>query len=232
VSIGAAASDSFYVFIAVYGLTRFYSFYKPAIPYLFLIGSVFFIYLSHKIYNTRINLEQLEEDPHVPEKISKKERGGFYTGFMINLLNPTLFLSGLISAFFVISFVASLGLDTGGLNLHMDANMKEISSIEGKEIAKDEPMALEALKKFQNSNGKAKEHHQTYPPYFHTIISICYALFIAIGGILWFRLFVWVLTRYRKKINFRVLSALIKAFGVILFMLGLYFAYLGGKILL
>jgi threonine/homoserine/homoserine lactone efflux protein len=114
VSIGAATSDSLYVFIAVYGLTRFYSFYKPAIPYLFLIGSLFFIYLSHKIYNTKIDLEQLEEETHVPEKIRNRDRGGFYTGFMINLLNPTLFLSGLISAFFVISFVASLGLNTGG----------------------------------------------------------------------------------------------------------------------
>lgn len=231
VSIGAATSDSLYVFIAVYGLTRFYSFYKPAIPYLFLIGSLFFIYLSHKIYNTKIDLEQLEEETHVPEKIRNRDRGGFYTGFMINLLNPTLFLSGLISAFFVISFVASLGLNTGGLNLHMNANMKEISSIEGKEISKDEPMAFEALKKIQNNNGNNVEH-KTYPSYFHAIISICYALFIALGGMIWFRLFVWILNRYRKKINFKVLSVLIKAFGLILFLLGLYFGYLGGKILL
>jgi threonine/homoserine/homoserine lactone efflux protein len=228
VCLGASIADSIYVFIAVYGLTKFYSFYKPAIPYLLVIGSVFFIFLSRKIYNTKLDLETIEE-PHVPEKISKRDGGGFYTGFMINLLNPTLFLSGLISAFFVISFVASLGLSTGGLNLHMDKNMQEISSIEGKELLSDETLAIEALKKFQDQKKAVVKKEQEYPPAFHTIISLCYAVFISLGSLLWFQFLSWLLTRYRKKINIKFLSVLIRGFGIILFLLGIYFGYLGVK---
>jgi threonine/homoserine/homoserine lactone efflux protein len=229
ICLGASVADSIYVFIAVYGLTKFYSFYKPAIPFLLVIGSVFFIFLSRKIFNTKLDLENLKDESHVPKKISRRDRGGFYTGFMINLLNPTLFLSGLISAFFVISFVASLGLNTGGLNLHMDKNMKEISSIEGKELLNDETLAIEALKKFQDQNHITIKKEQDYPPPFHTVISLCYALFVSLGGLLWFQFLSWLLTRYRRKINLRFLGILIKAFGIILFLLGIYFGYLGIK---
>ena len=34
VTMGASLADLVYVFIAVFGLTRFFSLYKPAIPYL------------------------------------------------------------------------------------------------------------------------------------------------------------------------------------------------------
>ena len=65
------------------------------------------------------------------EKIEKREKGGFYTGLMINFLNPTLFIGSLTSSFFVITLVASLGFHTGGLAGRIDQNVKEISRIEG-----------------------------------------------------------------------------------------------------
>ena len=44
-TIGASLADLFYVFIAVYGLTRFFSVYKPVIPYITGFGSLFIIFI-------------------------------------------------------------------------------------------------------------------------------------------------------------------------------------------
>jgi len=134
VSIGAFIADFTYVFIAVFGLTKLYSFYKPAIPYIFAVGSLFFFYLGYRIIRTKIDIENLEDKSHLTEKIQKKEKGAFYTGFMINFLNPTLFIGVLTSSFFVISLIASLGLNTGGLAGKMDENVEKISNIEGRKI--------------------------------------------------------------------------------------------------
>ncbi|MCX6326482.1 MAG: LysE family transporter, partial [Bacteroidia bacterium] len=49
VSLGASIADFTYVFIAVFGLTKLYSLYKPAVPYIFSAGSIFFFYLGYKI---------------------------------------------------------------------------------------------------------------------------------------------------------------------------------------
>jgi threonine/homoserine/homoserine lactone efflux protein len=103
VSIGSSVADFSYVFIAVYGLTKLYSFYKPAIPYIFILGSLFFFYLGYKIIKTKIDIEHLEDKSHLAEKIERHDKGAFYTGFMINFLNPTLFIAVLTSSFFVIT---------------------------------------------------------------------------------------------------------------------------------
>ena len=46
VSLGASFADFTFVFIAVFGLTKLYSLYTPAIPYMFAAGSLFFFYLG------------------------------------------------------------------------------------------------------------------------------------------------------------------------------------------
>src|ERR1035438_5092379 len=96
-TIGASFADFFYVFIAVFGLTKLYTYYKPFIPYLLLAGAIFLVYIGYKIFRTKIDIEHLDDTSHLTEKIRKKERGGFYTGFMLNFLNPTLFLGWLAS---------------------------------------------------------------------------------------------------------------------------------------
>lgn len=230
INFGAAFADFIYVFIAVYGLTRLYSFYKPAIPYLFLIGSVFFIILGIKVFRTPVDIEHFEGKSHVAEKILNKEKGGLYTGFMVNLLNPTLLINGLASSFFVISFVASLGFNTGGLDLKIQNNVEQINSINGSKIEKVQQPPFDSLKKFEMNNNKKKEHEKVeYPSYFHLLISIAYAFFISLGGIIWFYLLAYFLARYREKIKTVILSGLIKGFGIILCILGLYFGYLGAS---
>jgi threonine/homoserine/homoserine lactone efflux protein len=229
ISIGASFADFIYVFIAVFGLTKLYSLYKPAIPYLFVIGAIFFIFLGIKIFKKPVDLEHYEDKRHITEKILHKEKGAVYTGFMVNFLNPTLFLSGLTSSFFVISFVASLGLNTGGLDLKIQNNVEEMTSIDSTKMRRTEAIQFDPIKKME-MNTEKKNHakkEQSYPGYFHLIISTAYALFLAAGGVVWFYILAFLLSKYRSKINKKFLSVLIKGFGIILCILGVYFGFLG-----
>ncbi len=230
VSIGASFADFTYVFIAVFGLTKLYSLYKPAIPYIFSAGSIIFFFLGNKIFRTKIDIEHLEDKSHLTEKIKKKERGGFYTGCMINFLNPTLFIGVLTSSFFVISLIASLGLHTGGLAIKMDQNVKEINNIEGRKIENSQGLSI---KQFENIQIRQSKDHQqdqtTYPAYFHLVISIFYAFFLSIGSIIWFYLMAFLIVRFRQRINIKVISAFIKSLGVVLCFFGLYFGYLAAR---
>lgn len=233
VSIGASIADFTYIFIAVYGITKLYSFYKPAIPYMFLAGAAFFLFLGFRIIRSKVDIEHFGIKSHLAERLNRKQKGGFYTGLMINFLNPTLFIGGLTSSFFVISLIASLGFQTGGLELRLDQNVKEISSIEGRKIDKPNPISVDKLNKLQiHRNGNHKKEHRTdFPSYFHLIISVCYALFLAAGSIAWFHLLAYLIVKYREHINIKLLSGIIKGLGVILCVLGVYFGYLSIGIL-
>lgn len=231
VSIGASIADFVYVFVAVFGLTRLYSLYRPAMPYIFSVGSIFFLFLGYKIFSTKIDIEHLEDKSHLTEKIARKEKGAFYTGFMINFLNPTLFIGVLTSSFFVISLIASLGLNTGGLEGKMGQNVDEISNIEGKKIDKSQGISLEHFQNIHIGKDKARIIDQTvYPDYFHLIISICYAFFLSLGSIFWFFLLAFLIVRFRKRINIKVISLFIKGLGIILCLFGLYFGYMAVRI--
>jgi threonine/homoserine/homoserine lactone efflux protein len=230
VSIGAFIADFTYVFVAVFGLTKLYSFYKPAIPYIFAVGSLFFFYLGYRIIRTKIDIENLEDKSRLTEKIQKKEKGAFYTGFMINFLNPTLFIGVLTSSFFVISLISSLGLYTGGLAGKMDQNIKEISNIEGRKIDNSKVLSIEQFDNFRKI--KNKNQHQertTYPAYFHLVISICYAFFLSFGNIIWFYLLSFIIVRFRQRINIKIISGFIKSLGVVLCLFGLFFGYMSTR---
>jgi threonine/homoserine/homoserine lactone efflux protein len=233
VSLGASIADFIYVFIAVFGLTNLYSLYKPAVPYIFLAGSVLFFFLGYKLIRTKIDIEHLENRNTLTEKIEKKERGGFYTGFMINALNPTLFIGALTSSFFVITFVSSLGFHTGGLGVIMDQRADEIVRIEGKAPDSNKSYALRKFEDFQER--KRKEHlpdKTVYSSSFHLLISICYAFFLSSGIILWLSLMAFLIVRYRQHIHINSISTMIKSLGFLLWLFGIYFGFLSVKIIL
>lgn len=232
VSLGASIVDFGYVFIAVFGLTRLYSFYKPAIPYIFAGGSFFFIYLGYKIISTKIDIEHLEDKSHLPEKIEHRDRGAFYTGFMINFFNPTLFIGVLTSSFFVITLVASMGLSTGGLAGKMDQNIKEIGKVEGKKIENPQVLSIEQFEKINiGKNSDRQQDKTTYTANFHLLISTFYAFFLALGSMIWFYLMAFLIVRFRKRINIKVISVFIKCLGAVLGLFGLYFGYLAARFL-
>jgi threonine/homoserine/homoserine lactone efflux protein len=225
-NIGASLADFIYVFIAVYGLTKLYSFYKPVIPYIFSFGAILLLFLAYKIYNTTFDINHLEDKVHISDKLKRKEKGAFYTGFMINFLNPTLFIGWLTSSLLVISFIAALGFHTGGLAVRIDQNAKEIGNIEGKKIESGQDLALKKLDTIPYlKNRQHRVDNTIFPASFHIVISICYALFIAIGSVVWFYFLTLFIVRYRTRINIKIILAFIKGLGIFLAITGLYFGY-------
>ncbi|HOP58880.1 MAG TPA: LysE family transporter [Bacteroidales bacterium] len=232
VNAGASLATFTYVFFAVYGLTKLYPYYKPAIPYLFFFCSVFLFILGIIIFRTKFDIEHIEEKNNISVKVKKMEKGGFYTGCIINFMNPTLFFGWLTSTFLVISFVSSLGFSTGELDDFVNQSVKEISSLNSS--------AADDLKDLTNDNYfleegkmiKQKTAVQTgFPKHFHLIISLLYAFFIAIGSIIWFYFLAMFLGHFRKKINIRFLSLFVKSLGIVLCFFGLYFGYLATEML-
>lgn len=225
-NVGASLADFIYVFIAVYGLARLYSFYKPIIPYIFSFGAVLLMFLGYKIFNTTFDINHLEDKVHVADKLKRKEKGAFYTGFMINFLNPTLFLGWLSSSLLVISFIAALGFHTGGLAVRIDQNAKEIGGIEGRKIESGQNLALKRLDTIPYlKNRQHKIENTIFPASFHIVISICYALFIAIGSVVWFYLLALFIVRFRSRINIKIIQAFLKGLGIFLIITGFYFGY-------
>lgn len=232
VNLGASFADFTYVFIAVFGLTKLYSFYKPIIPYIFSVGSLLLFFLGYKIFRTKIDIEHLEDKSHISEKIKSKEKGAFYTGFMINFFNPTLFIGWLTSSLLVISFLASMGFHTGGLAVKMDQNVKEISNIEGKKIENSQNATLKQFENIQIlKRGDREKELTVFPAYFHLVISLCYAFFISAGSIIWFYLLAFLIVRFRKRINIKIISVFIKSLGVVLCLFGSYFGYVAVKMI-
>jgi threonine/homoserine/homoserine lactone efflux protein len=232
ITIGASIADFVYVFIAIFGLTKFYSLYKPAIPYILIAGALFLLYIGYKTIKTKIDLEHLE-DKQLTEKIKKKEKGAFYTGFMINFLNPTLFIGWLTSSFFMISFMASLGFNTGGLDAIIHQNVKEINNIVDKKIDPPPVFSNPQLEKIRSKNREMKTNEPvSLPKHFHLLISVCYAFFLSVGSIIWFYLLAFLITKFRHRINIRIINGIVYSLGVILCIIGIYFGFVAGKMFL
>lgn len=224
-TVGASFADFVYVFAAVYGLTKFYTSIKPFIPYILFVGAFFLLYLGYRIYKTKVDLEHLEDKSHLSEVIRKKERGGFWTGFMLNFLNPTLFLGWLTSSFIIISFVASLGFDTGGLDKSISSTYETFHRTD------KDSSARRTLSFLKVDSLKIKRHEPSaeelshFPSYFPELLSASYAFFLSLGSIIWFFFLAFILVRHRKRININVINRVIKLLGIGLCIFGLLLGY-------
>ena len=233
VNLGASFGTFTYVFFAVYGLTKLYPYYKPAVPYLFCFCSLFLLFLGFKTFRTKLDFEHIEDKNHITEKVNKIGKGGFYTGCMINFLNPSLFIGWLTSTFLVISFVSSLGFNTGGLDIYVKQSVEEISSLNSSAAEDLKEISADNYEAARNKITPNTEEHQNdgFPRYFHLLISLLYALFITAGSIVWFYLLVIMISRFRKTINKKFLTVFVRGLGVILSFFGLYFGYLASEML-
>jgi threonine/homoserine/homoserine lactone efflux protein len=233
VTAGASIADFIYVFVALFGLTKLYALYKPAIPYILIAGAFFLLFMGYKIFKTKVDIEHLDDQSHLPKKIDKKIKGAFYTGFMINFLNPTLFIGWLTSSFLVISLVSSMGFNMGGLDSMIDQNVNDINNIEGKIIQKPQiPTYLQIDR--SNIPDQVKHHNEStqFPKYFPLIISICYSFFLSLGNIVWFYILVVLISRFRYKINVNIINRIVNYLGIILCLIGIFFAYTAFKMFL
>ncbi|HEY5367377.1 MAG TPA: LysE family transporter [Hanamia sp.] len=222
-TLGASFADFVYVFAAVYGLTKFYSAYKPFIPYILLVGTFFLIYLGYKISKTKVDLEHIDDKNLLSGKI-KKERSGFWTGFLLNFLNPTLFLGWLSSSFIVISVVAALGFNTGGLDKSVDTSFETINK-RGDDIAlKNKTLAYLHIDSTRFKKNKAVSTSQS-PKYFPLFLSASYAFFLALGSIIWFFYLAFLLNKNRHRINIHSVNTIIRVLGWVLCVFGLLLGY-------
>jgi threonine/homoserine/homoserine lactone efflux protein len=231
VTVGASIADFIYVFIAVFGLTNLYSIYKPAIPYILLAGMLFLLYMGYKNLKTKIDLEHLE-DKQVIEKIKNADKGAFYTGCMVNLLNPTLFIGWLTSSFFVISFVAAMGFNTGGLDTIINQGVNQINNIESKKIENPRVFSSTQLDKIHILNREVQTKDPVrLPKHFHLLISVCYAFFLSVGSIIWFYFLAILIVRFRKRINLKIINGIIFSLSISLCLIGVYFGFVAYRML-
>ncbi|MCB0730870.1 MAG: LysE family transporter [Ignavibacteriae bacterium] len=216
-SLGGAIVEAVYVFIAIYGLTSLYSYYQKVIPIILIIGSIFLLFVAYKIIKTKIKLEQLSNEPSLKSKYNSPT-GGFRTGIILNLSNPSLFLGWFTSSFLLLSFASSVGLNTGGLDLLMYDNVTSIEEITGNKIE-----SLDEFEFLQNENSETanKESLSSF------ILSMTYAVMVGIGSFIWFYLLTKFLIKHRDKLNIDLLNGLIKILGIFLFGIGFYLIYEG-----
>ena len=232
IAIGASFADFIYVFLAVFGITKLFSFLKPAMPYILGVGSLFILYIGYKVFRSKVDLEHVEETHPKTGRPIPQGRGGLYTGFMVNFLNPTLFFGSLTTSFLVISFISSLGFNTGGLDSMIGQNVKTLNSIEGRVTQNPQVPSYfkhDTLKIFKNH---VPRETAARPAWFPLTISLSYAFTLAIGSIIWFVVMAMTLSRFRHRINRKIINGIIKGLGVVLCLFGLYFAYTSVKLLL
>ena len=200
-AIGGAVVVFFYVFIAMYGLTRFYNLYAPYIAYVILIGTLFLFLIGIRIAFTRLKIDPEEST------ITKKElnKGGFRTGFMVNLINPTLFIGWLMISFFFISLASSYGIDMGGLDEILNENISNLENYSiGENKIADSTASLPA-----KTDG------------FLWLLSGFYALGLSLGSISWYYIFSKWLVNNRKRIKSSMLNVLFPILGTILVVFGI-----------
>jgi len=232
VAIGASFADMVYVFLAVFGITKLYSWMEPGIPYILMAGSLLIFFMGYKIFRSKIDLEHVPELHPKTGKPIPEWKGGLYTGFMINFLNPTLIIGWLTTSILVITFISSLGFDTGGLDKMIDQNVKTLNikdSVTIRNTTVPSYLRPDTLKIFKNH---PEEEPATRPGWFPWMISLCYAVALALGSILWFMTLAVTLARFRKQINLKILKGMVKGLGIVLCLFGLYFAGLAIKMLL
>jgi threonine/homoserine/homoserine lactone efflux protein len=222
-TVGASFADFVYVFAAVYGLTKFYSAYKPFIPYILLVGTFFLIYLGYKISKTKVDLKHIDDKDKLLGKV-KKERGGFWTGFLLNFLNPTLFLGWLSSSFIIISMVAALGFNTGGLDKSVDNSFQTINKKGDDTALKNKTLSYLHIDSTRFKKTQSVSPPQ-FPKHFPLLLSACYAFFLSLGSIAWFFYLAYLLNKNRHRININTVNSIIRILGWVLCVFGLFLGY-------
>jgi threonine/homoserine/homoserine lactone efflux protein len=231
IAIGSSVADFIYVFIAVFGLTKLYSLYKPAIPYILLGGMLFLFYTGYKIIKTKVDLEHIENKPLI-ETIKIKDKGGFFTGCMINLLNPTQFLGWLSSSFFMISFMAALGFNVGGLDIVINQNVNQINNIENRKIENPQSFSGKQSDKIRSHNIELRTKDPIrFSKHFHLLISFCFAFFLSAGCAIELYLLAVLIARFRHHIKIKILNGIVFSLGIILGLIGLSFGFVAARML-
>jgi hypothetical protein len=175
---------------------------------------------------TRLDLEHLNEAGRVDRRMKKiGKKGGFRTGLVLNLLNPSLFIGWATSSFVVLSLVASFGFNVGNLDNFLGNQVDTINQIalqNGKAPVmdmQDNPLVWPAPE-------EPAPTRREIPVVFHIANSLAYGFFVSLGTIIWFNLFSGFLARHWRKLNVKILNRIIQVLGAALCFLSFYLIYI------
>jgi len=213
-AIGAALIEVVYVFIVVYGIAALYSYYQPFIPYLLILGAVFVALAGIKIVRKQIDFESFDATKIITDKI--ENRGGMRTGIFINITNPSLFIGWLVASFITLSFASSIGFNTGGLDILVNANVNSVTEITGTEF--------ENIDTYNTIEGSGS-HNKPTSSLSIIILSFVFALSVGLGAFIWLDQLARIIIRHRDKISVHILNRLIQILGIALFFIGGYLVY-------
>lgn len=213
-AMGCASSEFFYVFAAIFGITYLYSTYKPFVPYILIIGSLFLFFVGVKIFRSKLGIDTIEDDSAIKKP---KVKGGFRTGIAINLANPSLFVNWLVASFMIFSFASSIGLNVGNLNLIVADNIKEIQNHSDEESLDE--LNLSQDPEVLNNNSEERDLHSSM------ILGLLYAGGEAVGTYIWFFILVGLITKYKKKIELKYINILVAILGIILMGMSCFLMY-------
>jgi hypothetical protein len=162
----------------------------------------------------KLDLKELESQLIVTDKY--ENRGGLRTGLVLNITNPVLFINWIIASFITLSFVSSIGLNTGGLDIMLNETMKSVSEITGTQFDQLENANNEPV-----DNAHSNSHENVNP----FMMSLTFALGVGIGAYVWLYLLARLIIKYREKINISALNILIYSLGILLIGIGVFLGY-------
>ncbi len=216
IALGSSVVEFLYVFIAMFGITNFLKYYDFLIPYLFIFGGLLIIFISIRLFRTKIEMKKFDE-----EKITfDEQKGGFRTGIMVNLTNPTLFFGWLTSSFLLLTFASSIGLNTGGIEKIIGKNIDTLNYYTHESINKVSPQINQI--EFSES-----EDDENLPTRKTLVLSLTFSFGVAIGGFIWFVFLSRLLVQFIHKIKMNYLNNFIKTLSMFLVGISVYFMYLG-----
>ena len=213
-ALGASIIESIVVFIVVYGIAALLDLYQPIIPYFLFTGAVFVIVIGLRILKQKIDLKSLESNNIITDKY--KNRGGMRTGIVLNLTNPSLLINWFIASFMTLSFVASIGLNIGGLDMILNQNIESVSEITGAEF-----------EQFENGNSVIEDNlnNEGNGKVTPLVMSFAFALGVGAGVYTWLHTLTKIIIKYRDKIKISILNKLIFSLGIVLIFIGIFLGY-------
>ncbi len=214
VALGAALIEFFYVLVIVFGIVSLYEIYKPYVPYILIVGSVVLIIVGIRVMRTQFNLTNINLKEIVKDKIANK--GGFLTGILINITNPSLFLGWLSSTFIIFSLASSLNLNTGGLDIIVKENLDTIKKINS-DTTSAPKVRTDIMERFNNN-----QNDNELNPF---VLSFVYAGSLSLGSLIWLNFYTRFIVKFRNRLKINMLSWIIRILGLCLVLIGIFLAY-------
>lgn len=214
VAIGSSVVEFFYVLIIVFGIVSLYEVYKPVVPYILIVGSVVLIIVGIRVMRTKFDITHVNLKEIVRDKIANK--GGFITGILINLTNPSLFLGWLSSTFIIFSLASSLNLNTGGLDIIVKENLDAIKKMNSSHTS-EQKIKTDVIERFNNNH-----NGNTLNPF---VLSFIYAGSLSIGSLVWLSFYTRLIVKFRNKLKINLISWIIRLLGLGLILIGAFLAY-------